>query len=182
MSAQRTPHLTLGPFYPVSAPTAAAGLLWSAGQFERVVPLQRVEISGRVINLAGVPVVHARVEVWQADDLGRYRHPSSPAPAPEDPGFVGYGAVCTDASGGFRFRTLKPGAYLEGGQRRAPHLHFQVTGTHDRLVTQMFFPDALNLDDRWYLAASRPEQLVAACLKSTAQELLLSWDIVLPSG
>ena len=179
---RRTPGLNLGPFYPLRPPAYASGDLWvqQAGSDRRV---QSVAISGRVVNLAGCAVVDALVEVWQADEGGRYHHPSAPQPALDDPGFVGYGALRTDTSGGYRFRTLKPGAYSEVALQRAPHIHFQVTGAYDRLVTQMFFPgEPLNAHDPWYRATTRAHQLVACVTHHTPEMLQLSWDIVLSTG
>ena len=126
---------------------------------------------------------HALVEVWQADESGRYQHPSAPDPAAPGEGFIGCGAQRTDAQGRYFFRTLKPGAYVEAGQTRAPHIHFQVTGRCDRLVTQMFFADeALNAVDRWYSAIPNPQRLVATVSQRTPHSLRLVWDIVLPTG
>jgi protocatechuate 3,4-dioxygenase, beta subunit len=179
----RTPNLILGPFYPLAPPAPAGAELWCAHQARQDRRVQPVEVSGRVINLGGIPVASALVEAWQSDERGRYHHPSAPKPAPDDAGFVGYGALRTDASGRYCFRTLKPGAYVEGARRRAPHIHFQVTGAHDRLVTQMFFPhEPLNAEDHWYRAANRSQQLVATVVRDTPERLQLSWDIVLSTG
>ena len=179
---QRTPSLILGPFYPLRPPAYAGGDLWMQ-QGGRARQAQPVAISGRVVNLAGRAVVDALVEVWQADEGGRYRHPSAPQPALDDPGFVGYGALRTDTSGCYRFRTLRPGAYGEVARQRAPHIHFQVTGAYDRLVTQMFFPDEpLNAHDHWYRATTRAHQLVACVTLHTPEVLQLSWDIDLSTG
>jgi Tripartite tricarboxylate transporter family receptor/Dioxygenase len=156
-----TPSLILGPFYPPHPPVHAGSTLWAPapGHSRR---LQLVEIGGRVINAAGMAVCDALVEIWQADECGRYGHPGAPQPAPADPTFARYGALRTDACGLYRFHTLKPGAYGDGAKRRAPHVHFQVTGLQDRLVTQMFFPDEpLNAGDHWYRSVKRPQDLVA---------------------
>lgn len=178
---QRTPDLVLGPFYPVRPALRAGGDLWAqrTGLARQALP---VELSGCVVDLGGYAVVDALVEVWQADEGGRYHHPSAPKPAADDAGF-GYGALRTDSSGRYRFRTLKPGAYGEEARRRAPHIHFQVTGAHDRLVTQMFFPDEpLNAQDHWLRATTRAHQLVASITHRSPEVLQLSWDIVLSTG
>ena len=179
---RRTPNLILGPFYPVSPPLDAGNELWSAGRAIR--PGHRcVELRGHVIDLKGDAVCDALVEAWQADDLGRYRHPSAPCPQPDDVAFSGYAVQRTDSSGCYCFKTLVPGAYAADGARRAPHIHFQVTGAKDRLVTQMFFPcEPLNADDHWFGSVRRPEQLVAGVVLDTPDALHLRWDIVLTSG
>ena len=178
----RTPGLALGPYYPLR-PSSPVGIeLWASTGPDGP-GVQPVEICGRVVNVAGDAVAAAWVEAWQADEFGRYLHPSAPAPAPLDAGFAGYAAQRTDAQGRYRFRTLKPGIYVEGQQSRAPHIHFQVTAAHDRLVTQMFFPsEPLNSADRWYSTTRHPHRLVAAVAHRTPRSLRLVWDIVLLSG
>ena len=67
---------------------------------------------------------------------------------------------------------------------RAPHIHFQVTGSVDRLVTQMFFSvEPLNAIDRSLNGSLYPELLMAPIV--TASETLVSsvsWNIVLNEG
>jgi protocatechuate 3,4-dioxygenase beta subunit len=119
------------------------------------------------------------VEVWQADQHGRYRHPGQTA-QPSDPCFAGCAAQRTRNLGRYGFWTLKPGAYRDGKTHRAPHLHFQVTGRDYRLVTQMFFPDEpLNDRDHWYRASRSPELLVARVARKSPRVLAFTWDIVL---
>ena len=100
---------------------------------------------GRVLNARGEPVKGARLELWQANAQGRYMHPSDVNPAPLDPNFQGFSVQTTDAEGRYRFKTIKPGAYpinaMNPSEKRPPHIHFDVTGAHTRLVTQMYFPD-----------------------------------------
>ncbi len=197
----RTPQLILGPFYPVqmaarvaaevaaqiaasvtNQPQAAFAALATPAPARSDGP-QALHISGRVLNRCGQAVAQALVELWQADELGCYRHPSAPLPAPDDASFVGYVAVHTGADGGYAFQSRRPGAYVDGGRQRAPHLHFQVTGAHDRLITQVFFPgDEANQRDHWYQVASRPHQLVATLVHETPALLQLHWDIVLSTG
>ncbi len=96
---------------------------------------------GRVLNAGGEPVSGARIEIWQANAHGRYAHPADDNPAPLDPNFQGYAKLLTDADGRYRFKTIKPSAYPAGAFMRPAHIHFDVTGKLDRLVTQMYFPD-----------------------------------------
>ncbi len=174
---ERTPHLILGPFYPIRVRSHSREV-WS-GKPQSLNEPSRVKISGRVLDTAGRPVRDALVEVWQADQHGRYRHADPHATQPSDPRFAGYAAQRTRASGRYFFWTLKPGAYGDGEALRAPHLHFQVTSRHYRLVTQMFFPDEpLNDRDHWYRASRRPALLVARIVQRR-DVLDLSWDIVL---
>src|SRR5712691_2143412 len=96
---------------------------------------------GRVVNVQGQPLKGARVELWQANTHGRYTHPSDTNPAPLDPNFEGFAVQDTDAEGRYRFKTIKPGAYpATANWMRPPHLHFDMTGKINRVITQMYFP------------------------------------------
>jgi protocatechuate 3,4-dioxygenase beta subunit len=140
-SLRRTPGQILGPFYPVGELSHGADLTRLPGRSGRAEG-QVLNVMGRVLNLAGEPVRNATVEVWQANTHGRYTHPSDPNPAPLDPNFEGSALLTTDQEGRYRFKTIKPGAYPAGPNLMRPaHIHFQVTGRQDRLVTQMYFED-----------------------------------------
>ena len=91
----------------------------------------------------GTPQANARLEIWQANDVGRYAHPGDTrADAPLDPNFQGYADIRADAKGGFRILTIKPGLYpVDGMFQRSPHIHFDIRGRQRRLVTQMYFED-----------------------------------------
>ena len=103
---------------------------------------QVINVTGHVLNLAGQPVRDAKVEVWQANSHGRYTHPSDDNPAPLDPNFEGSAILTTDSEGRYRFKTIKPAAYPAGPNRMRPaHIHFQVSGRQDKIVTQMYFED-----------------------------------------
>ena len=136
---QRTPDQILGPFYPLSELPQTADLTKVSGRSGRAEG-QVLNVMGRVLNLAGEPVRNAKVEVWQANAHGRYTHPSDPNPAPLDPNFEGAAVLTTDSEGRYRFKTIKPAAYPAGPNRMRPaHIHFQVSGRQDKIVTQMYF-------------------------------------------
>ncbi len=102
---------------------------------------QVVHVMGRVLNTAGEPVTGARIEIWQANSHGRYTHPSDDNPAPLDPNFEGYANLVTDARGPLSLQDHQARrAYPAGGGMRPPHIHFDVAGRTNRLVTQMYFP------------------------------------------
>ena len=143
---------------------------------------------GKVLNLAGEPVRNAKMEVWQANAHGRYTHPSDPNPAPLDPNFDGSAILHTDAEGRYRFTTVKPAAYPAGPNLMRPaHIHFQVTGQQDRLVTQMYFDgDPHNTADPFLNSAGRKELLLAklqdAATESEPGSKTAVFDIVLYQG
>jgi protocatechuate 3,4-dioxygenase beta subunit len=178
----------LGPFYPVTKPADQdADLTVIAGRSGRAAG-QAIELSGRVLNRFGKPVSGARIEIWQANTHGRYTHPSDRNTAPLDPNFEGFAVLASNEDGRYRFTSVKPGAYPDdSGVLRAPHIHFDVLGRTNRLVTQMYFAgETLNDTDR-FLATAGPnrERLIvkfAPRVERDVPVLVGSWDIVLDEG
>ena len=131
-------------------------------------------------------------EVDQGHDRqrhGRYTHPSDTNPAPLDPNFEGFAIQDTDAEGRYRFKTIKPGAYpANSNWMRPPHLHFDVTGKVNRVITQMYFPgEPLNEKDLLLQSIrANKDGLIAAVLPPTRDlepdSLLVVWNIVLDKG
>jgi len=186
---RRTPDQILGPFYPVRKPLDQdADLTTIAGKPGRAEG-QVIHVMGRVLTVAGQPVHGARVEIWQANTHGRYTHPSDTNPAPLDPHFEGFAVLTTDAEGHYRMKTIKPGAYPAGPDRmRPPHIHFEVTGQSNRLVTQMYFAgEPLNDTDPFLQGAGANKERLIVPLGPPTQELepdalVAVWDIVLEQG
>jgi protocatechuate 3,4-dioxygenase beta subunit len=186
-----TPQQTLGPYYPVIRPLDQdADLTLVKGRSGRAQG-HLIHVTGRVVNLKGEPVRGARIELWQANMRGRYDHPSDPSNAPLDPNFQGYSVQLADEQGCYHFKTIKPGAYpsiMNPGTMRTPHVHFDVSGKFDRLVTQMYFPgEPLNDQDTVFrtLGANKPgavAQLLPITKEIEPGALHLSWDIVLSTG
>src|SRR5262249_54516238 len=116
-----TPSQTVGPFFHF-------GLCFDAGPImvDPSSPLA-ITIEGRVIDGAGAVVPDALLEVWQADERGRYRCAADPRSLGIEDGFDGFARVPTDAEGRFRLTTLKPGKVGgPGGSWQAPHLLINV--------------------------------------------------------
>jgi protocatechuate 3,4-dioxygenase, beta subunit len=106
---------------------------------------ERIIVHGRVLDGAGRPVPGTLVEIWQANAAGRYAHEQDRHLAPVDPNFSGAGRTLTGPDGGFRFTTIRPGAYPwrnHDNAWRPAHIHFSLFGRAfvQRLVTQMYFP------------------------------------------
>jgi protocatechuate 3,4-dioxygenase beta subunit len=118
-----TPDQILGPFFPLGkTPDPGGDLTHLPGKSERASG-QLLNVMGRVLNAKGEPVRGAKLEVWQANAAGRYTHPSDANPAPLDPNFDGFALLTTDAEGGYRFKTIKPGGYPRRTRTHSPAAH-----------------------------------------------------------
>jgi len=135
-----TPDMALGPFYPVKKPKEADADLTRLRGHKARAKGEVVEVSGRVMTPDGRAQSHAKLEIWQANCFGHYSHPNDKSPAETDPNFQGYANITADAQGRFRFLTIKPPPYSAGEFMRAAHIHLDVTGRQQRLITQLYFP------------------------------------------
>ena len=145
---------------------------------------QRIIVTGRVMDEQGTPVAGALLEVWQANAAGRYIHRRDDWPAPLDPHFLGIGRCLTSSAGEYRFLTVRPGAYPWGNHPNAwrpAHIHFSVLAPswHQRLVTQMYFPDdpLLPMDPIFNAVpeAARPRLVAAYAHDVTQAHWALGW-------
>lgn len=178
-----TPAQTEGPFYPVALPPDADNDLVSvrgAGAPARGVVMH---ITGRVRDTAGLPIVGARVEIWQCDAQGLYDHPRQSDLGRRDQGFQGFGQTIAAADGAYRFRTIQPVAY----SGRTPHIHFRIVAPDGRrLTTQMYVAgEAGNERDGVFRAirdARQRQQVVVSLAPAAGLEpgaLAGTFDIVL---
>jgi protocatechuate 3,4-dioxygenase beta subunit len=184
---QPTPDQASGPFFPLKEPAWTSDLTKLPGRSGRAEG-QVLNVMGRVLNLAGEPVPNARIEVWQANSHGRYRDPRDTNPAPLDPNFNGSALLVSDAEGRYRFKTIKPAAYRAGPNLVRPaHIHFQVTGRQDRLITQMYFEnDPYNATDPILNSAPLKQLLITKLLDPSpgldAGSKMVIFDIVVYRG
>jgi protocatechuate 3,4-dioxygenase beta subunit len=140
---------------------------------------QRINVSGRLLGGDGRPIAGQLIEVWQCNAAGRYTHEADQHPAPLDPNFTGAGRCLTGPDGGYRFVTIRPGAYPwrnHPNAWRPAHIHFSVFGRTfaERLVTQMYFPGDPLLDyDPIFLSVRDPAgraRLISSFDWATTQE------------
>jgi protocatechuate 3,4-dioxygenase beta subunit len=126
-----TVRQTDGPFFKPKSPERAD--LREPGMAGR--PL---DVSGFVLSRACKPVAHALIDVWQADDKGRY----------DNDGFRLRGHLFTDAAGRYTLRTIVPATY----EWRTRHIHMRVQAPgRPLLTTQIYFPDEpRNRSDQLY--------------------------------
>ena len=142
---------------------------------------ERVVVQGRLIDGDGNGINDGLLEIWQANAAGKYAHPADPQKKPLEKGWRGFGRIPTDAKGGFRFTTIKPGRVpAPGGGLQAPHLVVSVfmRGMLKQLATRIYFPDeaAANAEDP-VLKLVPPARRATMIPKRKSK--LLEWDIVL---
>lgn len=131
-----------GPFFVEGSPAVELG-----GDIAAGAPGEPCWVEGTVRSAAGEPLPGALIEVWEADDDGRYDVQYA------DDRTAARGHLVADDEGGYRFWALTPTPYpipddgpvgrlLTATNRspmRAPHLHFMVTAAgHRRVVTHIF--------------------------------------------
>jgi protocatechuate 3,4-dioxygenase, alpha subunit len=139
---KQTPSQTVGPYFAYGL--AAQQYHYPNGQIVdgEVAPegaAKRIRISGRVFDGEGEIIPDALVEIWQADEAGRYGAE----------GFSGFGrqGTGTDKEGRFVFGTIKPGA--ASGQAPFITLIVFMRGLLSHVYTRLYFSDesAANASD-----------------------------------
>lgn len=131
-----TPAQTAGPFYPLTLPADSDNDLIHVAGREGTAKGTLTHISGRILDQDERPISGARVEIWQCDANGRYHyvHDDRAGPSPDE-NFQGYGQTTSDATGSYRFQTIRPVPY----PGRTPHIHFAVSRPGvPRFITQMY--------------------------------------------
>ncbi|HML13067.1 MAG TPA: intradiol ring-cleavage dioxygenase [Xanthobacteraceae bacterium] len=148
---------TEGPFFKPSSPERAD--LREGG-----LPGRPLDLAGFVVSRACRPVKRALIDLWQADEHGRY----------DNRGFRLRGHLFTDAAGRFALRTILPGAY----DWRTRHIHVKVQAPgRPVLTTQLYFPDEpLNRSDSLY------RRELTLRLEHADDHLLGRFDFVLDLG
>jgi protocatechuate 3,4-dioxygenase alpha subunit len=136
-----TPSQTVGPFFSIGLSGEGENVLVSDG-----VKGDHIRLVGRVLDGGGQPVGDALIELWQANAVGRYRHPDDTRDELElERAFTGFGRAATAfETGEYWFETIKPGPVPDPeGEMQAPHLNLivQARGMLNPLFTRVYFPD-----------------------------------------
>jgi protocatechuate 3,4-dioxygenase alpha subunit len=161
-----TPSQTVGPFFHIGLPYEDGPRLAPDG----------IRVGGCVFDGDGELVDDAIVEIWQANEQGRYNHPED---LPEEGGFRGFGRCPTDGDGRYEFVTVKPGPvpHPDGGTQ-APHLEVAVfaRGLLKHVVTRIYFPDEAEANEADpVLGTVEPER--RAALTARAEQDGYGFDI-----
>lgn len=153
-----TPRAIEGPLYIAGAPLSRYETRLDVG----TPPGEVLVMEGRVLDEQGRPVAGALVDVWHANEHGRYSH--------FDPSQAEYALrrrIETDAQGRYRFRSFVPPGYaipptgptaelfaaLGRHGNRPAHIHFLIAAPGQRLLTtQINLPGDTYLDDDFAFA------------------------------
>jgi protocatechuate 3,4-dioxygenase, alpha subunit len=142
-AAGETPSQTVGPYFTMALADGTTADLRAASHASAT---QFVLIHGSVMDGNGTHVEDALIEVWQANEHGRYAHPADQrTELPLTSGFAGYGRVTSEfRDGTFTIRTIKPGRVPDSqGGWQAPHLNVivQARGMLLPQFTRCYFGD-----------------------------------------
>ena len=158
--AAGTPRAIEGPLYIAGAPLSKFETrLDVAGEAPRG---ETMVMEGRVLDVHGKPVPGAIVDVWHANEFGRYSHFD-----PDQAEYALRRRIETDDKGRYRFRSFIPPGYaippnsptsqifsaLGRHGNRPAHIHFLVAGPGKRtLTTQVNIPGDTFIDDDFAFA------------------------------
>lgn len=146
-----TESTVFGPFFVANSPRFENG-----DDIANGAPGEPCYMEGHVRSITGEPIAGARIEVWQADDDGRYDVQYADLPTAR-----GRGHLHSDGDGRYYFWSIRPAAYpipsdgpvgelLTAAQRspmRPAHVHFMITAPgYHRLTTHVFAQDDPYLD------------------------------------
>ena len=175
----------LGPMYNYGAPLFQRKL---ANDDE---PGQKLILRGAVYSEdCYTPLPGTLIEVWHADDEGRYDKKRPGDFLEAAPPFHLRGMLKTDAKGRYEIQTIVPGAYpippdvpgLEhyGGLTRARHIHIKILPfLNVALTTQLYFKGDEHLSgDPW--GGHKPS--LALDLRQDGEFMVSEFDFVLGTG
>lgn len=149
--ARATEPTVFGPFFVHDAPLVEYG-----GDIAQGAPGEPCWVEGVVADTAGMPIPHAEIEVWEADEDGRYDVQYG------DGRTAGRARLRCGPDGRYGFWSVRPAAYpiphdgpvgeLLTATRRSPmrpaHIHFMVSAPgHHTLVTHVFSASSAHLGD-----------------------------------
>jgi len=166
----------LGPYFREGAPFRAK----VTPPLAKGIPLL---IRGRVWGFdTKKPLVHAMLDIWQADTDGRYDN-DDPNKPPAKGVYVNRTRVLTDETGYYEYETVHPGPYKIGPDAWRPaHIHYLVRKAgYTNLITQLYFEgDRFNAKDE-FIKSSLIIKLEGAKVNGTTIETGV-FDVVLAAA
>ncbi|HEY3403354.1 MAG TPA: hypothetical protein VGK59_08215 [Ohtaekwangia sp.] len=154
----------LGPYYKANSPLR-----------ENIIPdgdvTEPLAIIGKVYGNCDDVLKDATVEIWNANTDGEYD-------VSED--FLFRGKYKTGEDGVYRFKTIIPGRYLNGGTFRPSHIHFRITAPgYQELVSQIYFKDDPFIDtDPWASTTQAQERILTVTQDENGMDTI-TFDIYL---
>lgn len=133
------PSVTQGPYYPTIATMPLEkdnDLIYLNDSLTRAVG-KITYLTGRVLTSSAAPIKGALVELWHADNGGKYVYQKNDPGSTYNTNFQGFGHFLTGSTGAYKFRTIKPGLY--NGRVRHFHLAVTIPGQLTRYCTQLFW-------------------------------------------
>jgi len=137
-------------------------------------PGTKLVFGGHVLDYGGRPLAKAAVVAYHTDAKGYYNPPRSESRVPRI-----RAVAVTAEDGSFRFETIRPGAYPDGGV--PAHIHMVVTAPahHPRYLEFWFADDPLVTDARRREVASNDGFVVVAPRKGADGVATFLQDITL---
>ena len=118
-----TPAQSAGPFYPAEPPPEDDHDLTRVRGGNGIARGRITDLSGRPLDRDGRPIPATRIEIWQCDATGRYRHPLDRGDA-RDPNLQGFGHAVPTPTAATAFapygRCPIPAAHPTFASRRFP--------------------------------------------------------------
>jgi len=180
--AGTTESTVFGPFFVEGAPRFENG-----DDIANGAPGETCVVKGRVLSTGGEPISGSRIDVWQADDAGRYDVQY------DDLGDArARGHLFSSSEGLFWFRTVRPTPYaipadgpvgrlLRAAGRspmRPAHIHFRIAADgYETLTTHVFAAGDPYLDTDAVFGVK--ESLVAPFVRSAGGQSALEYEFVL---
>ncbi len=156
----------LGPFYRPGSPMRS-----------NLIP---VGSTGEVMNLSGTifqkdgktPLANTLIEAWQCDEHEKYDNTS------DDYHFRG--AVKTGSDGKYKFKTMVPIPYNDGGDWRPAHIHLRVSSAdHQDLITQIYFKGDIHIEKDAAATSKDAINRILEIRKNSSNEKEVKFDVVM---
>ena len=177
-----TESTVFGPFFVEGAPRFENGDDIAGGA-----PGETCVVNGRVLSPGGQPIAGARIDIWQADDAGKYDVQYDDLADAR-----GRGHLFSNSEGRFWFKTIRPKPYsiptdgpvgqLLRATGRSPmrpaHIHFRIAAeSYETLTTHVFVADDPFLDTDAVFGVK--ESLIAPFITSQDAHCTLDFNFVL---
>ncbi len=156
----------LGPFYRPGAPMR--NNLIPAGSTGKV-----LHLSGTVYHHDGrTRLPNVLIEVWHCDESAKYDNVSD--------NYLYRGAIKTDKTGKYYFKTAIPVPYKDGDDWRPAHIHMRISSAnHQDLITQVYFKGDPHIAKDASASSLQSTRRILEIKKKSSSESEVNFDIVM---